>query len=83
MIVKTQKDIVNMIKGGLALHGYNLSKIADKIGVTRPSLSRTVNRSNITLLQLIRIADAAGLCVNIDIVKTPIMRENTCPADVK
>ena len=45
--------------------GITLNEIAEKVGITQPSISRIVNgRMNPTLDTLEKIADSLGVCIS-------------------
>ena len=59
------------IKAAAALRGGNVSTLAAALGVSRPSLSRTVNRSDMTVSDLQRIAAALDCDLIIDFQPRP------------
>ena len=65
MIVKNRDDAARLIKSAAALRGENIPSIAEKIGISAPTLNRSINHSDMRLSQLIRIASALGLRLEI------------------
>lgn len=60
-----EKQVSNNIKAQIKKYGLNVNKLADKMGVSRPTISQLVNhpfRSN--LIKLKRLADNIGCDIN-------------------
>lgn len=66
MIIRNREDAARAIKSALAMRGETLTSYAAKQGLNRSSFSRSVNRSDISLSDLLRIADALGCQLKIE-----------------
>lgn len=60
MTITDRESLSRLIKGSLALRGLTVTDLAVLLGVDRTSASRTVNRSDLALSDLLRIAEAIG-----------------------
>ena len=65
MIVNSREDAARLIKSAAALRGENITSLAEKIGISAPTLNRSINHSDMRLSQLIRIASALALRLEI------------------
>lgn len=61
------KDIIRLIKAVAALRGATLGDIAAALGVLQPSLSRTINKTDLSFSTVARIAAALDCDLFIDI----------------
>jgi transcriptional regulator with XRE-family HTH domain len=68
MTIKDRESVTRCIKGALALRGLTISDLADLLDIDRTSISRTINRSALTISDLLRIASAIGadLCISFE-----------------
>ena len=60
MIIKNRESLARCIKGALAVRGLTVPDLADLLTVERSSASRSVNRSDLAISDLLRIAQAIG-----------------------
>lgn len=70
MTIKERQDLARLIKSECALRGITLEGLGQILGVVPPSISRTVNRSDVTLSQLQSIAAALGTALDIRFTPT-------------
>lgn len=75
MIIKCRADLAREIKAAAARRGVPLATVAARLGVVAPSISRTVNRSDITLSTLQKIADALDYDLVIEITPREIIKD--------
>jgi len=68
MVINERGDLARLIKGAAALRGMTAAALAQALGVGRPSMSRTINKSDISISDLQRIAAAMGAALVIDFV---------------
>jgi len=68
MIIKDRDALARLIKSAAAARGLSLAGLGRLLGLSQPSISRTANRSDVTLSQLHDIADALGCALLIDFV---------------
>lgn len=61
MRITDREAAARLIKAAAASQGLPLAGLADRLGVSRQSLSRTINRAALTVPDLLRIADALAL----------------------
>lgn len=61
MIYQDRQSLTKAIKASLAIQGLTFETVASRLGVSPSSLSRTVNRSDMTFGTAARIAQAMGL----------------------
>lgn len=67
MKYKDNKDIIRQIKAAAALRGATQGDIAAALGVLQPSLSRTLNKTDISFSTVARIASALDCDLLFDI----------------
>ena len=79
MQIYQRQDLARLIKGECAYKGITLDQLGQRLGVLPQSISRTVNRSDISLTQLQSIAAALGTAL--DIRFTPTDRRTEPTAD--
>lgn len=65
MFISTREDVARLIKAAAASQGVTVSGLAVRLGVSQPSLSRTINRADVTVSDLLRIGQALGLRLRI------------------
>ena len=70
MIIKNREDLTKIIKAACAIQGENVEGLGRRLGVLGPSISRTVNRSDLRLSQIMAIAAALGCDLDISITPT-------------
>ena len=58
------------VKKKLLEKGLNQRYIAEKIGLSQNGLSNALNRDNISLLQMQRIAESIGCKLHIELIDT-------------
>lgn len=75
MIIKSRADLAREIKAAAARRGVPLATVAARLGVVAPSISRTVNRSDLTLSTLQKIADALDSDLVIEITPREIIKD--------
>lgn len=68
MTIKDRDGLTRLIKSALAMRGLTVSDLAVLLGVDRTSCSRSVNRSDLAISDLLRIASALGasLCISFE-----------------
>ena len=60
-----EKQVSNNIKAQIKKYGLNINKLADIMGVSRPTISQIVNHPFKTnLIKLNRLADSIGCNIN-------------------
>lgn len=64
---KDKKDIIRLIKSAAALKGATQGDIAEALGILQPSLSRTLNKTDLSFSTVARIAAALDCDLYIDI----------------
>ena len=77
MTIKERQDLARLIKGECAYKGITLDQLGQRLGVLPQSISRTVNRSDISLTQLQSIAAALGAALDIRFTPTDRIAEPT------
>lgn len=68
MILRNRADLARLIKSGLALRGETLTAFADRVGVSRVSLSRSVNRSDLPFSDILRLASLLGFSLRVELI---------------
>lgn len=68
MVIQSRDDLSRLIKGAAALQGVSVSELARRLGVLQPSISRTINRVDIPLSMLMKIAGALGCRLSVDLL---------------
>ena len=68
MRIKQREDVSRLIKGACAVRGLTGKELAERMGISAPSLSRMVNSSNISLHTLLSMASAMGAELVLDFV---------------
>lgn len=57
-IIRCRADLARAIKESAAAAGLSLSEVGRRMGVSHPSIARTVNRSDLPMSTLLRVAAA-------------------------
>lgn len=65
MIIKDRASLTRLIKSASAVRGISIKNIGDALNVSGPSISRTINRADIPISTLIKIADALNMDIDI------------------
>ena len=60
MVIKDRDGLTRAIKSAAAAQGISVKELGRRLGVVGPSISRTVNRSDIPFSGLLSIAAAIG-----------------------
>lgn len=60
MYISNRACLALLLKEAIKAKGMTISGLAEKLGVSFPSLSRSVNRSDLSVKQIKDIADALG-----------------------
>ena len=68
MLIRDRDALARLIKSAAAAQGLSLAGLGRKLGLSQPSISRTVNRSDMTAGQLQDIAAALGCVLSVDFV---------------
>ena len=67
MLIKTREDLAKLIKTKQVESGINSVELAKRLGIsTAASISRTINKSDLSISQIQRIAIAMGYKVKIE-----------------
>ena len=67
MLIESREDIAKLIKTKQIESGINSTELAKRLGIsTAASISRTINKSDLAISQIQRIANAMGYKVNIE-----------------
>lgn len=67
MVIQKRSDLARLIKATATMQGMTLDALAQRLGVSRSSLSRTVNKSDIGASTLQAIADGLGCDLVLDL----------------
>lgn len=65
MVIKDRDGLTRAIKSAAAAQGVSVKELGRRLGVVGPSISRTVNRSDIPFSELVRMAAALGCDLDI------------------
>jgi len=75
MIIQNRQDLARAIKSAAARQGVTVSKIGASMGVSLPSISRTINKGDISIGTLQSIAAGMGCALSVDFV--PVSSDGT------
>ena len=67
MIIENREYLAFEIKKALKARGLNVVRLGDLMNVSQQSISRTVNRSDISVNQLLKICEALDADLDISI----------------
>lgn len=67
MIIGKREDLTAEIKSALKARGLNVLRLGDLLNVSQPSVSRSVNRSDLALSDLLKICEALDADLDISI----------------
>ena len=68
MVIQERRDLARAIKAAMAARGITSAQLADAMHVSPPSMSRSIHRSDITIGDLQRMADAMGAALAVDFI---------------
>ena len=68
MVIKDRRDLARAIKAAMAARGITSGQLADALHVSPPSMSRSIHRSDITVSDLQRMAQAMGAVLVVDFI---------------